>query len=67
MRVVFRSLGHWEQQHELDQWAGVDLLLRQQGAQGVESVPVVMARIAGICERLPRASAIASGMEGLPQ
>jgi putative ABC transport system permease protein len=31
-----------------DQWAGVDLLLRQQGAQGVESVPVVMARIAAI-------------------
>jgi putative ABC transport system permease protein len=31
-----------------DQWAGVDRLLRQQGAQGVESVPVVMARIAAI-------------------
>ena len=31
-----------------DQWAGVDQLLRQQGAQGVESVPVVMARIAAI-------------------
>jgi putative ABC transport system permease protein len=31
-----------------DQWPGVERLLRQQGAQGVESVPVVMARLSAI-------------------
>jgi putative ABC transport system permease protein len=31
-----------------DQWQGVERLLRQQGGQGVESVPVVMARLAAI-------------------
>jgi putative ABC transport system permease protein len=30
------------------QWPGVERLLRQQGAQGIESVPVVMARLAAI-------------------
>jgi putative ABC transport system permease protein len=31
-----------------DQWPGVEQLLRKQGAQGIESVPVVMARLAAI-------------------
>ncbi|HEY0515419.1 MAG TPA: FtsX-like permease family protein [Thermoanaerobaculia bacterium] len=31
-----------------DQWQGVEALLRQQGGRGVESVPVVMARLAAI-------------------
>jgi putative ABC transport system permease protein len=31
-----------------DQWAGVERLLRRSGAAGVESVPVVMARLAAI-------------------
>jgi putative ABC transport system permease protein len=31
-----------------DQWPGVEKLLRQQGARGVESVPVIMARISAI-------------------
>jgi putative ABC transport system permease protein len=31
-----------------DQWPGVEKLLQQQGARGVESVPVVMARISAI-------------------
>ncbi|MFL6258705.1 MAG: ABC transporter permease [Thermoanaerobaculia bacterium] len=30
------------------QWPGVESLLKQQGAQGIESVPVVMARLAAI-------------------
>ncbi|HEY4561913.1 MAG TPA: FtsX-like permease family protein, partial [Thermoanaerobaculia bacterium] len=30
------------------QWPGVESLLRQQGAQGIESVPVVMARLTAI-------------------
>jgi putative ABC transport system permease protein len=30
------------------QWPGVETLLRQQGAQGIESVPVVMARLSAI-------------------
>ncbi len=30
------------------QWPGVESLLQQQGAQGIESVPVVMARLAAI-------------------
>lgn len=30
------------------QWPGVESLLRQQGAQGIESVPVVMARLSAI-------------------
>jgi putative ABC transport system permease protein len=31
-----------------DQWPGVEQLLKKQGAQGIESVPVVMARLAAI-------------------